>query len=104
MLKISEFRKERLLTQSTLAENINMSVKKLGAWEQGRAEPCIDDLCILADYFDCTLDELIGRTKIDIPSTGKGLTPQENTLLTTFRQLDEKERQQAISIITALKI
>ena len=104
MLKITEFRKEKGLTQGALAEKLNISVKKLGAWEQGRAEPCVDDLIMLADFFDCTLDELMGRTNVDTPPQGKGLTPQENALINAFRKLDDKERQQAVNIVKALKL
>ncbi len=103
MLKITELRKEKNLTQITLAEKLNISVKKLGAWEQNRAEPCVADLCMLANFFDCTLDELVGRTQIEHPATTKGLTPEELSLLFAFRALNEKERQQAISIVKALK-
>lgn len=103
MLKITEFRKEKGLTQGALAERINISVKKLGAWEQGRAEPCIDDLCMLANFFDCTLDELTGRLLVDTPTAGKGLTPPEQTLLREFRKLNEKEQQQALNIVKILQ-
>lgn len=102
MLKITEFRKEKGLTQGALAEKINISVKKLGAWEQGRAEPCIEDLCMLANFFDCTLDELTGRAFIDTPTARKGLTPQENMLLASFRKLNDKEKQQALNIVNVL--
>ena len=104
MLKIAEFRKEQELTQLALAEKMNISVKKLGAWEQGRAEPCIDDLCMLANFFDCSLDELVCRVAIEGSSVGKGQTPQENMLLATFRKLDEKTKQQALNVIRALNI
>lgn len=104
MLKITEFRKERGLTQTALAEKMKISVKKLGAWEQGRAEPCIDDLILLANFFDCSLDEFVERTQIETTAIGKGLTPQENTLLASFRKLDEKEKQQAINVVKALSL
>lgn len=104
MLRITEFRKEKGLTQGALAEKLNISVKKLGAWEQERAEPCVDDLVMLADFFDCTLDEFMGRTNVDVPAIGKGLTPQENALLASFRQLNDKEKQQALKIVKALNI
>lgn len=102
MLKISEFRKEKGLTQTELANNLGISVKKLGAWEQCRAEPYVDDLIMLANFFDYTLDELMGRTTDDKPANSKGLTPQEYALITAYRKLNEKERLQAINIISAL--
>lgn len=61
MLKLSELRKEKGLTQTQLSAMLDMSVKKMAAWEQCRAEPCIEDICLLADFFGCTTDELLGR-------------------------------------------
>ncbi len=104
MLKITEFRKEQGLTQNALAEKLNISVKKLGAWEQERAEPCIDDLCMIADFFDCTLDELVGRVQLESGAVHKGLTPQEIALIERFRKLSDKERQQALNILEALNL
>lgn len=104
MLKITELRKEKGLTQTMLAEELNISVKKLGAWEQNRSEPCIADLCRLASFFGCTVDELTGHTTVEQYAIRKGLTPLEQSLLSAFRTLNENEQQQAINILAALKI
>lgn len=61
MLKLAEFRKEKGLTQKDLADQLNTNFKNIGAWEQRRAEPCIEDICLLADFFGCSTDELLGR-------------------------------------------
>lgn len=103
MLKITELRKEKGLTQGALANKLNISVKKLGAWEQGRAEPSIEDLCLLASFFDCTLDELVGRLATEGPVVGQGLTPFELALLREIRKLGEKEQHQALNIVKVLQ-
>lgn len=61
MLKLVELRKEKGLTQKDLAEKLGLNFKNIGSWEQGRAQPCIEDICLLADFFGCTTDELLGR-------------------------------------------
>lgn len=61
MLKISEIRKERGITQKDLAEYLNISPGNLCEWEKGRIEPSIDFLNKIADYFNVSIDYLVGR-------------------------------------------
>lgn len=66
--KISEniirFRKEKGLTQSELAEEINYSDKVISKWERGESLPNITALEQLSNYFDVTTDELLGKVEI----------------------------------------
>lgn len=47
--------------QKQLAELLNISLKTISHWETGYSEPSIYQLIQLADYFDVTIDELVGR-------------------------------------------
>ena len=49
--------------QTKLAEALNISVKSISHWETNYTEPSIAQLIQLADFFDITLDELVGRTE-----------------------------------------
>jgi len=49
--------------QTKLAEALNISVKTISHWETNYTEPSIAKLIQLADFFDITLDELVGRTE-----------------------------------------
>ncbi|MCH5156503.1 MAG: helix-turn-helix transcriptional regulator [Clostridiales bacterium] len=49
------------LSQKELAKKINVSFQTISHWETGYAIPSIDELVALADLFDTSLDELIGR-------------------------------------------
>ena len=66
MLKIAELRREIGKTQQELATDLNMSIKKLAAWEQRRSEPSIEDICLLANYFNVSCDYLLGRENDEI--------------------------------------
>ncbi len=48
--------------QKQLAEALNISLKTISHWETGYSEPSVSQLIQLADYFDVTIDELVGRT------------------------------------------
>lgn len=59
--QIIKLRKEKSLTQQALAEIINVSTAAVCKWETGASIPDINTLCSLADYFDVTVDYLLGR-------------------------------------------
>ena len=49
------------LTQKELAKKINVTQSLISKWENNYAEPSIYYLNVLADYFEITVDYLIGR-------------------------------------------
>lgn len=59
---LQELREDRNVSRKELAAFLNISVSTLGMYEQGRREPNIDMLIKLADYFNVTLDFLVGRS------------------------------------------
>lgn len=54
-------RKTKGIGQAELAEALNVSLKTVSHWETGYTEPSVSQLIQLADYFDTTIDELVGR-------------------------------------------
>lgn len=57
---ISLMRKEKGVTQGTLAKNIGVSAQAVSKWENG-GTPDIDLLPKIADFFDVPIDKLFGR-------------------------------------------
>ncbi len=55
------FRKTENICQKTLAEKLNVSIKTVSHWETGYTEPSIAQLIAIAEFFDVTVDDLIGR-------------------------------------------
>jgi transcriptional regulator with XRE-family HTH domain len=53
-------RKSRNITQTELAEAISLNRPIIGSYEEGRAEPKIDVLRTMADFFQVSVDDLIG--------------------------------------------
>ncbi len=58
---LKELMKSEKLTQVQLADSIHVSQSAISAWLSGKKEPSIQSLWLLADYFDVSIDELIGR-------------------------------------------
>lgn len=54
-------RKQRGLTQSELAEQLNVSQSTVASWENGSRRPDLDFLTILADFYHIPVDTLLGR-------------------------------------------
>ena len=47
--------------QEDLAKRLKTTQRKVSYWESGKIEPDLDTLWELADLFDVSIDELIGR-------------------------------------------
>ncbi len=60
--KIKELRTTNHLTQKQLAEILNVQPVTLQRFEYGTVRPSLDTLIALADYFDVSLDYLVGRS------------------------------------------
>ena len=58
---LKNLRTEREITQADLAQALSTTEKTISHWETGYSEPSISQLVTIADYFDVSLDELVGR-------------------------------------------
>ena len=56
-----KLRKQANLTQYELAERLSFSRGQVANYEQGKREPDYEILGIIADFFDVSIDELLGR-------------------------------------------
>lgn len=61
--RLKELMKNYNVNQSQLAEAIGVSQSSISGWVTGKKEPSIESLWKLANYFDETVDYLIGRTE-----------------------------------------
>ena len=59
---LKQWRISQGILQKDLAEKLNTTSKTISHWETGYTEPSIQQLIALADFFDTTIDELVGRT------------------------------------------
>jgi transcriptional regulator with XRE-family HTH domain len=61
-INIKNLRKANQMTQLELAEKLGIKHNTLSDYESNRIEPRIHTLQIIANLFDVTIDELVGRT------------------------------------------
>lgn len=59
--RLKELRLEKKLTQAVFAGAIDTNQRQVSKWEIGRLEPNIAMLIKIADYFEVSIDYLVGR-------------------------------------------
>lgn len=59
---ILELRKQKNVKQEELAAELGVTATAVSKWENGYTLPDVLMLCALADYFQVTTDELLGRS------------------------------------------
>lgn len=62
MNNIRYLRQKNQLTQVELAAKMNVKQNTLSAWETGRSTPELGSAIRLADFFEVSLDYLLGRS------------------------------------------
>ena len=59
--KIKELRQEKGLSQRELAKSTGIKQANISRWEAGLVVPNINDVWTLANFFDCSIDYLVGK-------------------------------------------
>jgi len=65
--RLADLRKKRGLSQYELAKRLGCTRGQIGNYEQGTREPDHEMLTKIADFFDVSVDYLLGRTDDPIP-------------------------------------
>lgn len=105
MLRLELLRKEKNLSQNALAKKINMTQQRISAYEKGKREPDIETLKQFAEFFQCTIDYITGKSNVRNPEELKNVQFANAGGLDT-KGLDEedmKELQRQIDYIKKMK-
>ncbi len=62
--RIEDLMKNEKLTQMQLAKAIGVGQSSVSDWLNSKSEPSVENLWKLADFFDVSVDYLIGRKEI----------------------------------------
>ncbi|MCL2556395.1 MAG: helix-turn-helix domain-containing protein [Firmicutes bacterium] len=60
--RLKELREEKELSKLALAKALQVADINIGRWERGEQEITSDNLIKIADFFDVSVDYLLGRT------------------------------------------
>lgn len=62
-IRLKELRKQRRLSQIRVSMDLNMNQNSLSRYETGSREADYKTLILLADYYNVSIDYMLGRTE-----------------------------------------
>lgn len=98
-MRLKELRTEKNLTQEEVAKEIGTSQTNIGRWEKGLNEPSSSFVVKLANFFEVSTDYLLdrsddfGNVTVTTASSSAVLTPDEQEILETYRNLPPHRRK-----------
>ena len=92
---LTELRKEKKLTQSELAEKLNISDKAVSKWENGKCSPDMEQLKKLAKLYNITIDELIYGERVANPKT-----IHEEITIESYNKLQQQSKIMKFSLVS----
>ncbi|MBR6820922.1 MAG: helix-turn-helix transcriptional regulator [Bacilli bacterium] len=87
---IQERRKEKKITQSKLAERLNVTDRAISKWENGNCLPDVSNIHELCKILDITINDLFSGEIVDMKDNEKLL---EKNLLDAVRQKEESDKK-----------
>ena len=72
--RIKDLREDRDMRQSDLAAATGIDQRTISNYETGKTSPDAYALIKLADFFDVSIDYLVGRTSVDYSSNNKRIS------------------------------
>lgn len=99
MNRIKELRRKRKITQLRLSTEIEVSQETISAYENGKAEPRLDNLVKIANFLNTSTDYLLGRTEDDSPLIDLAnniVDKQLNELINNYARLNNLQRKDLI--------
>lgn len=95
-------RQKRGISQQKLADALGMSQQSINHYENHKIEPDITTLIKIADFFETSVDYVIGHTDISRriePTDAYSLNAEEGNVIAKYRALSQKERACVAQVI-----
>ena len=106
MIRLKVLRTIKGVTQKEVAKSIGVSPQSYGYYENEINKPDPEILIKLADYFECSIDYLVGREDdfgiVQSSAPNYALTALESEMLSHFRKLDVSAQHKVIGYVYAL--
>lgn len=99
MFRLKEIREEKGILQKDLAAALNRTRACISSWEQGKTEPAIEDLIKLADFFEISIDVLLGHNQSCENSSSDAV---DQLVFQIMKKLPDKDKIRALGYVQAL--
>jgi len=101
---LKKLRQENGISQKQLADTVMVSQQSINKYENHGVEPDINTLTQIADYFQVSIDYLVGRVEIKELATklkSSDLTSSEVELVKNFRKLKCNQKKCILSLLNS---
>lgn len=102
MLRLKELRKEKNKTQKDIAKLTGYKQTLVSKWEHGDREPDTETLIKLANYFNVSVDYLIGKDDNTNFSLNDNYSHQQLCCISIIKELSKKCLDKAEIYLSAL--
>jgi len=98
--RLKQLRSARKMTQTRLAQLLEVSPRVYNRWENGIATPHLDTVVRIADILNVTLDELAGRK--DTNGEADIHNPELHRLYKKVDQLSDEDQKALLVVLDSL--
>jgi len=96
-IKLRELRENKKVTQNEVAIYLNISRSAYSQYESGKRQMNYETLLLLADFFNVSIDYLLGRYETNPIKVNK----EESHLIDLYRLLDERGKATVEAVINS---
>lgn len=88
LMKLKELRKEKNITQTDIANALNITQKSYSFYERGEREPNLKMLIDLSNFFNVTVDYILGQEKEKLYS----INDEEYKIIKKYKKLNDNNK------------
>ena len=104
MEKLKEIRKSKKISQKEFAEHMNVAQNTVSRWETGERLMDSDTLIKAADFFNVSVDYLLGRAKRSQTITVAQKSAESMRLIDEYTKLNDLGKHEAVKRIKELSL
>jgi len=102
LVNLRKLREEASISQKALAEAVGVSQQSINKYENHNIEPDIETLIRMSDFFNTSVDYLIGHSNVKrkiMEYQAFDLTPEESCVVEKYRKLKIKQKNCVLQIM-----
>ena len=104
MIRLIDLRKEKHISQRAIAPLLHVSQSTYSNWENGKTEPSIKELVDIANFFEVSIDYLVGNSdEIGMINIEKTISKEDLQILRTINSLPTQSKHLLMNFINSLE-
>lgn len=93
MKNLRKLRKEKNISMKKLGEDINVAESTISLYETGKREPDYETLKKIAEYFDVSIDYLLGRVDVRKEAASTPADKEFVAFYEGYKDLDDADKE-----------